>query len=85
MLEKSYYSTIYHLYVLNADNEITEEFSNLKFSQPVIDLYPQFDRDNVEENPQPANSGSTRQDEKNKIIAACVEQVMEILSKNQER
>lgn len=40
---------------------------------------------NVEENPQPANSGITRQDEKNKIIAACVEQVMEILSKNQER
>ena len=43
---------IYHLYVLNADNEIPEEFSGLKFSQPVIDLYPQLDRDNIEENPQ---------------------------------
>lgn len=43
---------IYHLYVLNSDNATTEEFSDLKFSQPVIDLYPQLDRDNVEENPQ---------------------------------
>ena len=43
---------IYHVYVLNADNEITEEFPDLKFSQPVIDLYPQLDRDNIEENPQ---------------------------------
>ena len=40
---------------------------------------------NVEENPRPANSERTRQGERNKIIAACVEQVMEILSKNRER
>ena len=40
---------------------------------------------NVEENPLPANSERTRQGERNKIIAACVEQVMEILSKNRER
>ena len=51
---------IYHLYVLNADNEITEEFSNLKFSQPVIDLYPQLDRDNIDENPQAAKCFAKR-------------------------
>jgi hypothetical protein len=51
---------IYHLYVLNADNQIPEEFSDLKFSQPVIDLYPQFDRDNIEENPQPTKCFAKR-------------------------
>ena len=42
---------IYHLYVLNADNPIPQEFTNLKYSQNVVDLYPQFDKDNVNENP----------------------------------
>ena len=45
---------------MNADNQIPEEFSDLKFSQPVIDLYPQLDRDNIEENPQPTKSFAKR-------------------------
>ena len=42
---------IYHLYVLNADNAVATEFTNSKFSQNVTDLYPQFDRDNEDDNP----------------------------------
>lgn len=43
-------------------------------------------RINVEE-PTPAASatGNTKRDEKDQIIAACVEQVMKILSKKEER
>jgi len=42
---------IYHLFVLNASNTITEEFTNFKYSQNVVDLYPQLDRDNLNDNP----------------------------------
>ena len=47
---------VYHLYVLNADNAIETEFTSSSFSQNVTDLYPQLDRDNIEENP---NSSKT--------------------------
>ncbi|HKJ78302.1 MAG TPA: DUF5908 family protein [Prolixibacteraceae bacterium] len=40
---------------------------------------------NVDENAQPPNRGGSLKKEKDKIIAACVEQVMEILSKKEER
>ena len=42
---------IYNLFVLNADNAIPEEFTNFKYSQNVVDLYPQLDRDNLDDNP----------------------------------
>jgi len=42
---------IYHLYVLNADNAISTEFTDYKYNQNVTDLYPQLDRDNVNDNP----------------------------------
>ena len=42
---------IYHLFVLHADNAISEEFTDLKFGQNVVDLYPQLDRDNNHSNP----------------------------------
>ena len=42
---------IYHLFVLHADNAITEEFTDLKYGQNVVDLYPQLDRDNNHSNP----------------------------------
>jgi hypothetical protein len=51
---------IYHLYVLNASNKITNEFTNLEYSQSPVDLYPQLDRDNVEPNPQSAKTFSLR-------------------------
>ena len=51
---------IYHLFVLHADNQITEEFTNFKFSQSVEDLYPQLDRDNNRSNPPAAVSFAKR-------------------------
>ena len=47
---------IYHLYVLNADNASSEEFTDHYYSQKVTDFYPQLDRDNINENP---NSSTT--------------------------
>ncbi len=40
---------------------------------------------NVEDKPASGETKKVRKDEKDQIIATCVEQVMEILSKNQER
>jgi len=40
---------------------------------------------NVEDKPGTSGPANAQKDEKQEIIAACVEQVMEILSKNQER
>ena len=37
-----------------------EEFTDLKFSQNVVDLYPQLDRDNEDDNPRPATSFALR-------------------------
>jgi len=51
---------IYHLYILNANNQIANQFTNLKFSQLPSDLYPQLDRDNVDENPRAAKSYAKR-------------------------
>jgi hypothetical protein len=51
---------IYHLYVLNANNAIPTEFTNLKYSQATTDLYPQLDRDNPEANPAPSKTFAKR-------------------------
>lgn len=51
---------IYHLYVLNSSNRITEEFTNLQYSQSPVDLYPQLDRDNVDANPPAAKTFALR-------------------------
>jgi len=48
---------IYHLYVLNASNSPqVVPFNELNFSQPVLNLYPQTNRDNPKSNPKPAVS-----------------------------
>ncbi len=46
---------IYHIYALKADNQISAEFTELEYGQNVTNLYPQTDRDNVNDNP-----GSTK-------------------------
>ena len=51
---------VYHLYVLNSKNAITTEFTNLKYSQNVVNLYPQLDRDNINDNPPASKSFATR-------------------------
>ena len=45
---------IYHLFVLNADNAMTEssgQFTENKYNQNIVNLYPEYDRDNVDANP----------------------------------
>ena len=51
---------VYHIYTLSADRAVTEEFTNIKYSQNVVDLYPQLDRDNINDNPPPSKSFAKR-------------------------
>ena len=51
---------IYHLHVLKSDAAVASEFTDLKYSQNVTDLYPQLDRDNINDNPQSAKSYALR-------------------------
>ena len=51
---------VYHLYVLNAKNTIQTEFTDFKYSQNIVNLYPQLDRDNYNDNPGPTKSYAKR-------------------------
>ena len=51
---------VYHIYTLNSSNAIQEEFTNLKYSQNVTDLYPQLDRDNFNDDPNSAKTYALR-------------------------
>jgi hypothetical protein len=51
---------IYHTYILNSNNTISEEFTNSKYSQNVTDLYPQLDKDNLDDNPYSASTYAKR-------------------------
>ena len=51
---------VYHLYVLNADNAVPTEFTDSHFSQNVTDLYPQLDRDNINEDPEASKTFAKR-------------------------
>lgn len=42
---------IYHLFLLNGSNKVTETFTDNQYNQPVEDLYPQLDPDNLIQNP----------------------------------
>jgi hypothetical protein len=51
---------VYHIYTLSADKAVPTEFTNIKYSQNVVDLYPQLDRDNINDNPTSAKSFAKR-------------------------
>ena len=51
---------VYHIYTLNSNNAIQNEFTNLKYSQNVTDLYPQLDRDNPNDDPNSATTYALR-------------------------
>ena len=54
---------VYHLFLLNSDNAMDEpsgEFAELKYNQNIVNLYPEFDRDNVNANPPAAVSYAKR-------------------------
>ena len=51
---------VYHIYALNSNNAIQNEFTNLEYSQNVTDLYPQLDRDNPNDDPNSATTYALR-------------------------
>ena len=51
---------VYHIYTLNSNNTIQNEFTNLEYSQNVTDLYPQLDRDNPNDDPNSATTYALR-------------------------
>ena len=51
---------VYHIYALISDRAVPTEFTNIKYSQNVVDLYPQLDRDNIHDNPPSAKSFAKR-------------------------
>ena len=51
---------IFHIYPLNAGNHITEQFTTSNYSQNVTDLYPQLDRDNVDDSPNSTKTFANR-------------------------
>jgi len=51
---------VYHAYLLNSNNHISQEFVNYKYAQNVTDLYPQLDRDNIDDNPNASTTFASR-------------------------
>ena len=54
---------VYHLFVLNSNNamdETSNEFVENKYNQNIVNLYPEYDRDNVDANPPAASSYAKR-------------------------
>jgi hypothetical protein len=51
---------VYHIYALNASNIVSNHFTSLNYSQNVVDLYPQSDRDNIDDSPYSAISFAKR-------------------------
>ncbi len=54
---------IYHAYPLNANNKLPSDqvaFTDLEYSQNVVNLYPQLNRDNIDENPKATKTFALR-------------------------
>jgi hypothetical protein len=54
---------IYHAYPLNANNKLPADqvaFTDLEYSQNVVNLYPQLNRDNIDENPKATKTFALR-------------------------
>ena len=51
---------IYHLYLVNGGNKVTETFSDRAYNQPIEDLYPQLDLDNLRPNPPSTSTFANR-------------------------
>lgn len=53
---------IYHLYILNADNSIpsSASYTTEKYSQNIVNLFPEWDKDNLNDNPQSSVSFAKR-------------------------
>jgi hypothetical protein len=78
---------IYHFNILCADNQIIEEFDNLKYLPNIEKYYPQLDRDNVLANPDAAKSFAKRSpigdvavdDPENSITRETIDKVSRVI------
>jgi microcystin-dependent protein len=78
---------IYHFNILCADNQIIEEFDNLKYLPDIERYYPQLDRDNVLANPDAAKSFAKRSpigdvavdDPENSITRESIDKVSRVI------
>ena len=59
---------MYHGYVLNSNNALSEEFTEFKYSQNVTNLYPELDKDNVDDNPGPMKSFAKKEPNRRSCI-----------------
>ena len=75
---------VYHLYVLNASNNVGVAFTTVGYSQSVSDLYPQQDKDNPNANPDASVTYANRSplgkvttsDQKNSITRESVDKLL---------
>ena len=51
---------VYYVYMLNSSNSVEQEFTDLNYNQNIVDLYPQLDKDNVNDNPTSAKTYAKR-------------------------
>ena len=51
---------VYYVYMLNSSNNVEQEFTDLNYNQNIVDLYPQLDKDNINDNPTSAKTYAKR-------------------------
>jgi len=51
---------VYHVYMINAANQVETEFTTDFYTQNIADLYPQLDKDNLDDNPLSTKSYAKR-------------------------
>jgi len=51
---------VYYVYMLNSSNNVEQEFTDLNYNQNIVDLYPQLDKDNFNDNPTSAKTYAKR-------------------------
>jgi len=81
---------VYHIYALKSDYAVPKEFTNLSYSQNVTDLYPQLDRDNINDTPVSTKSKALSSpigevytsDLKGSVTRESVDDLLNTLNKN---
>ncbi len=81
---------VYHVYALKSNYTVPEEFTTLTYSQNVTDLYPQLDRDNINDTPLSTKSKALSSpvgevytsDLKGSVTRECTDDLLNTLNKN---
>ena len=75
---------VYHLYLVNGGNKVDETFTSRAYNQPIEDLYPQLDLDNLRPNPPSSTTFANRaplgrttiDEQQNSITRETIDRVM---------